>query len=117
MKRFLAIVALTTLSTSCGWICSNDSTKSVEESVAAPEAMDVDIMAKYESADVEAMNIEERVDYYLSRFVYESSFEDKSHADTTRCEMMEWLQSLSDEDKRRADDASDVWYEKNAHRF
>lgn len=87
----------------------------VEES--APEAMDVDVMAKFKDVDLEAMNVEERVDYYLSRYAHESTLEDKSISEATRTEMLEWLQSLSDEDKRRADDASDLWYGRNVERF
>ncbi len=87
----------------------------VEE--AAPEAMDVDVMAKFKDVDLEAMNVEERVDYYLSRYAHESTLEDKSISEATRTEMLEWLQSLSDEDKRRADDASDLWFDRNVERF
>ena len=87
----------------------------VEES--APEAMDVDVMAKFKDVDLEAMNVEERVDYYLSRYAHESTLEDKSISEATRTEMLEWLQSLTDEDKRRADDASDLWFDRNVERF
>ena len=83
----------------------------------APEAMDVDVMAKFKDVDLEAMNVEERVDYYLSRYAHESTLEDKSISEATRTEMLEWLQSLSDEDKRRADDASDLWFDRNVERF
>ena len=54
----------------------------VEE--AAPEAMDVDVMAKFKDVDLEAMNVEERVDYYLSRYAHESTLEDKSISEATR---------------------------------
>lgn len=84
---------------------------------AAPEAMDVDVMAKFKDVDVEGMSVEQRVEYYLSRYAHESTLEDKSVSEATRAEMMEWLQSLSDEDKRRADDASDLWYGDNAERI
>lgn len=119
MKRVFTLITFAALSVSCGWIEGNkenvESVETVENE--APEAMDVDVMAKFDGVDVEAMSIEERVDYYLSRYAHESTLEDKAVSEATRTEMMEWLQSLTDEDKRRADDASDLWYSKNADRF
>lgn len=119
MKRVFTLISLATLTVSCGWLTTkNDSNEGTEPSeVAAPEAIDIDVMTRFEGVDVEAMEVEERVDYYLSRYAYESTLEDKSVGEATRNEMMEWLQSLTDEDKRRADDASDLWYGNNADRF
>lgn len=119
MKRIFTIITLATLSVSCGWLSTEKKSEEVVVAAedAAPEAMDVDVMAKFKDVDVEGMSVEQRVEYYLSRYAHESTLEDKSVSEATRAEMMEWLQSLSDEDKRRADDASDLWYGDNAERI
>lgn len=119
MKRIFTLITIATLAVSCGWLADKKSSAEEPQMVeeAAPEAMDVDVMAKFKDVDLEAMNVEERVDYYLSRYAHESTLEDKSISEATRTEMLEWLQSLSDEDKRRADDASDLWYGRNVERF
>ena len=99
--------------------CGMLSNRSDEGSDATTEAQAVgqDIILVREDVNLDIMSVEERVDYYLTRYADDSSLGDKSIAESIRIEMMEWLQSLSDEDKRRADDASDEWYGKNANRI
>ncbi|MBO5832600.1 MAG: hypothetical protein J6Q95_04845 [Alistipes sp.] len=118
MKRLCILFALAMSTISCGWLGNNNG-NDVEngEVQASGPAMDVDVEAMFRDADVEAMTIEQRVDHYLSRYAHESSLEDRTQAETTYNAMMEWLQSLSDDDKRRADDASEAWYSKNADRL
>ena len=112
MKKFATIILFSVVVTACGTLSqkSNETAEEVQtaEVVEAPE-----VPAK----DLDAMSVEERVEYYLLRYSHEASTEDRESAEAIRAEMMEWLNSLSDEDKRRADEASDEWYGKNAHRI
>ena len=67
--------------------------------------------------DVEALSVEDRVEYYLTRYSHEATLNDQAKAEATKQEMVEWLNSLTDDEKRLADDASDAWYGRNADRI
>lgn len=96
----------------CGMLSpkSND----VANDIHPAEVVEADIAP---TKDIDTLSVEERVEYYLLRYTHETSTGEKASAEAIRTEMMEWLNSLSDEDKRRADDASDEWYGENTHRI
>ena len=112
MKRFITIILLSVMAMACGMLSpkSNDASNDIHPA----EVVVADIAP---TKDIDTLSVEERVEYYLLRYTHETSTGEKASAEATRTEMMEWLNSLSDEDKRRADDASDEWYGENAHRI
>lgn len=117
MKRLLMMVACG-LFVACGLVNNEKSSETTNNEATATSAPIEDIAVAYqEPEDINALTIKERVDYYLSRFCHDTSLGDKAKAAASRAEMLEWLESLSDEEKSIADDASDEWYSKNYTRL
>ncbi len=118
MKRLSMMVACGLLLTACGLFNRDKGANDTENiEAAAPATEEVIAVAYQEPEDINALSIEERVDYYLSRFCHDSSLGDEAKAAASRQEMLDWLESLTDEEKCLADDASDEWYSKNYTRL
>lgn len=112
MKKFVTIILLSVMAMACGMLSQKGN--GTTDDVQPAEVIEANVAP---TKDIDTLSVEERVEYYLLRYSHETSTGEKASAEATRAEMMEWLNSLSDEDKRRADDASDEWYGKNAHRI
>lgn len=121
MRRVTTILACALLAVGCG----GANTKSAADGAAEGEVKSAESEIRaleeqlLESADVdvEALSIEDRVEYYLTRYSHEATLNDSARAEATKQEMVQWLNSLTDAEKRLADDASDAWYGRNADRI
>ena len=94
------MVACGLLLTACGLFNRDKGANDAENIEAAvPATEEVIAVAYQEPEDINALSIEE------------------PKAAASRQEMLDWLESLTDEEKRLADDASDEWYSKNYTRL
>lgn len=112
MKRIYLFAASMMLLVACGAPQQSDNDKGETTAVETSIVSVVQQIVTPEP-DVESMTIEQIVDGYLARYAALMSRGDEVEAEQARSAMLEWLQSLSDEDKRRADRASEAWYQRN----